>query len=440
MKINLLIKFLFFAVFINNLFADEYADKLDKIVNEYNNLGMFSGNVLVAKDGNIVYEKQFGYADWEKRTPVTTETLFRIGSLNKMFTNGMIMQLEKEGKLSVNDNLGKFIKLYGDERDDKITIKMLLEMKAGLGDYLNDPEYMQNIRNVKTVDDFLAIIKNEKLLFEPGTGQEYSNSGYVVLGGIVEKVTGKSYSDNLKERFIEPLSMTKTHYLLMGETVPNMSIGTRITFDGSKKNSNFPEQTSPAGGMYSTAQDLLKFDQYLRKTGLISPGIRAGGTQVWNSVFAQLKDGYTVIINSNFGQVADEIIMRFEDAVKGKDYPKPDITMEMKMYDILKNGGIEKLEGSLKQILEANGMLYNDRHLNFFGYELMNDNLLDDAIEVFKLNAKLFPGEPNVWDSLAEAYMNKGENKLAIDNYKKVLELDPENQNARKMLEKLGVK
>ncbi len=437
MKLNLLIKFLFFAVFINNLFADEYADKLDKIVNEYNNLGMFSGNMLVAKDGNIVYEKQFGYADWEKKTPVTTETLFRIGSLNKMFTNGMIMQLEKEGKLSVNDNLGKFIKLYGDERDDKITIKMLLEMKAGLGDYLNDPEYMQNIRNVKTVDDFLAIIKNEKLLFEPGTGQEYSNSGYVVLGGIVEKVTGKSYSDNLKERFIEPLSMTKTHYLLMGETVPNMSIGTRITFDGSKKNSNFPEQTSPAGGMYSTAQDLLKFDQYLRKTGLISPGIRAGGTQVWNSVFAQLKDGYTVIINSNFGQVADEIIMRFEDAVKGKDYPKPDITIEMKMYDILKNGGIEKLEGSLKQILEANGMLYNDRHLNFFGYELMNDNLLDDAIEVFKLNAKLFPGEPNVWDSLAEAYMNAGKKDLAIANYKKVLELAPNNPNAKKMLQQL---
>jgi len=354
-----------------------------------------------------------------------------------MFTNGMIMQLEKEGKLSVNDNLGKFIKLYGDERDDKITIKMLLEMKAGLGDYLNDPEYMQNIRNVKTVDDFLAIIKNEKLLFEPGTGQEYSNSGYVVLGGIVEKVTGKSYSDNLKERFIEPLSMTKTHYLLMGETVPNMSIGTRISFDGSKKNSNFPEQTSPAGGMYSTAQDLLKFDQYLRRTGLISPGIRAGGTQVWNSVFAQLKDGYTVIINSNFGQVADEIIMRFEDAVKGKDYPKPDITMEMKMYDILKNGGIEKLEDSLKQILEANGMMYNDRHLNFFGYELMNDNLLDDAIEVFKLNAKLFPGVPNVWDSLAEAYMNAGKKDLAIANYKKVLELAPNNPNAKKMLQQL---
>lgn len=440
MKINLLIKFLFFAVFINNLMADEYADKLDKIVNEYNNLGLFSGNVLVAKDGNIIYEKQFGCADWEKKTPVTPETLFRIGSLNKMFTHTMIKQLEKENKLSLDDPLSKYLDLYPKETGDKITIKMLIEMKAGLGDYLMNPAFNQNRGKFKTVNDFLEIIKDEPLLFEPGTAQEYSNSGYVVLGGIIEKVTGKSYVDNLKERLINPLDMNNTHYLLIGETVPNMASGTRITFSGSKINSPFLEQPSPAGGMFSNARDLLKLDQYLRQTGLIGAGIRAGGTPVWNSVFAQMKDGYTVIINSNFGQVADEIIMRFENAVNGKDYPKPDVTMEMKMYDILKNGGIVKLESSLKQILEANGMLYNDRHLNFFGYELMNDNLLDDAIEVFKLNAKLFPGEPNVWDSLAEAYMNKGENELAIANYKKVLELAPNNPNAKKMLEKLELK
>ena len=107
MKINYLIKILFLAVFVNISLADDHADKLDKIVNEYNNLGMFSGNVLVAKDGNIIYEKQFGYADWEKKTPVTTETLFRIGSLNKMFTHTMLKQLEKENKLSIDDPLSK---------------------------------------------------------------------------------------------------------------------------------------------------------------------------------------------------------------------------------------------------------------------------------------------------------------------------------------------
>lgn len=438
MKLISLFKVLILFVFVNNAFADVNADKLDKIVNEFYDIGMFSGNVLVAKDGNIVYEKQFGYADWQAKTPVTPETLFRIGSLNKMFTNAMIKQLEREGKLSVNDALSKFLDIYPQETGDKITIKMLIEMKAGLGDYLNNPIFNQNREKFKTVNDFLEIIKDEPLLFEPGTGQEYSNSGYVVLGAIIEKVTGKSYTENLNERLIKPLELTNTHYLLMGETLPNMANGTRITFSGDKVNSPFIEQPSPAGGMFSNAHDLLKFEQYVRQSGLLGQAIRAGGSPVWNSVIAQMKDGYTVIINSNMGQAADEIIIRFQDAVNGKEYPKPDITMEMKMYNILKTEGITKLESSLKQLLEDYGMRFNDRHLNFFGYELMNENKLDEAIEVLKLNAKLFPGMPNVWDSLGEAYMKMGNKELAIVSYKKVLELAPNDQNAKKMLEKLG--
>lgn len=440
MKLNYLLKILFFTIFTASTIADDFTDKLDKIINEYNALGLFSGNVLVAKDGNVISEKQYGFADWEKKIPVTPETLFRIGSLNKMFTHTLIKQLEQENKLKLDDPLSRYLDIYPGETGDKITIKMLIEMKAGLGDYLMNPEFNQNRARFRTVNDFLEIIKNEPLLFEPGTQQEYSNSGYVVLGGIIEKVTGKSYTENLKERLLLPLDLENTHYLILGETVPNMAAGTRITFSGEKVNSPFMEQPSPAGGMFSNARDLLKLDKYLRQTGYLSQAIRAGGTPVWNSVFAQMKDGYTVIINSNFGQVADEIIMRFEDAVNGREYPKPDITLEMKMYDILKNGGITKLESQLQTLLESYGMLYNDRHLNFFGYELMNDNKLDEAIEVFKLNTRLFPDEPNVWDSLGEAYMNKGENENAIENYKKVLELAPNNQNAKKMLEKLESK
>jgi tetratricopeptide (TPR) repeat protein len=438
MKLNLLTKILFFVFLIHITRADELADKMDKIVNEYNDIGMFSGNVLIAKDGGIIYQKQFGFSDWEKKTPVTNETLFRIGSLNKMFTHAIIKQLEGEGKLNLNDNLGKYLKLYNDERDNKITINMLLEMKAGLGDYLDDPAYIDNIEDMRTVDDFLAIIKDEPLLFEPDSSMEYSNSGYVVLGGIIEKVTGMSYPDNLKRRFLEPLGMTNTFYLLMGETKSNMASGTRINFSGGKSSSNFPEQPSPAGGMYSTAEDLLKFTNELIRSGLVPPGIRAGGTPVWNSILAQFKDGYTIIINSNFGQVADGIIDRLIAARNGKEYPKPDVTLQMKMYEILERGGTTELEASLKEVLGIYGMHYNDRHLNMFGYELMNNDKLNEAIEVFKLNVKLFPDAANTYDSLAEAYMNAGNNKLAAENYRKVLELQPENTNAKKMLEKLG--
>ena len=440
MKYILIIILTFLTLNSQNSYSDDYADKLEKIVKDYDALGLFSGNVLVAKDGNVISEKQYGFADWEIKTPVKSETLFRIGSLNKLFTHTMIKQLEQEGKLSLNDNLGKFIKLYGNDNDDKITVKMLIEMKAGLGDYGRDPAYNSEKLKFKTVNDFLEIIKNEPLLFEPGTGQEYSNSGYVVLGGIVEQVTGKSYKENLEERILKPLGMNNTHYLLYGETVPGMSSGTMIMFDGNKRSNREIEMVSPAGGMYSTARDLLKFDQYLRQTGLVSQGIRAGGTPFWNSIFAQFKDGYTIIINSNFGQAADGIINRFEDAINDKPYPPVDYPFSMKLYKVLNETGINGLEKDLKQMIDAEGMEYRPFHLNMFGYELMNADELDKAIEVFTLNTELFPDNANAWDSLGEAYMNKGNKDLAIKNYKKCLELEPNNQNAKKMLEKLGVR
>ncbi len=248
MKIKNSLKILIIILSIHNIYSDDFSDKLDKILNEYNDIGMFSGNVLAAKDGIVIYEKQFGYADWENKTPVTPQTLFRIGSLNKVFTHTMIKQLEKEGRLSLSDPLSKYLDLYPKETGDKITIKMLIEMKAGLGDYLMNPAFNQNRDKFRTVNDFLEIIKDEPLLFEPGAGQEYSNSGYVVLGAIIEKVTGISYTENLKERLTEPLGLTNTHYLLLGETVPDMAKGTRIKFSGGKVNSPFMEQPSPAGG------------------------------------------------------------------------------------------------------------------------------------------------------------------------------------------------
>lgn len=315
---------------------------------------------------------------------------------------------------------------------------MLIEMKAGLGDYLDNPAFNNNRSKFRTVNDFLELIKNESLLFEPGTSQQYSNSGYAVLGGVIEKVTGKSYKDNLKERFLEPLGMYNTHYKLIGESIDNTATGTLITFSGDKVSSKFEEQPSPAGGMFSTPRDLMKFDAELRKTSIMGLGIRAGGTQVWNSILAQLKDGYTLIITSNFGKASEDVLAKFQKIFKGEPYPAPGVTMEMEMYKILTESGATGLEKDLKQLLEKNDLEYNDMHLNFFGYRLMQSGMIDRAIEVFKLNTELFPEITNVWDSLGEAYMNKGNNELAIVNYKKVLDMDPGNKNAKEMLEKLS--
>ena len=299
------IKILFCAlitlILSSNILADDYADKLDKLMAEFDNAGMFSGNVILAKDGNIVFEKSYGYADWDSKTPVTSSTLFNICSLNKMFTHSMILQLQKEGTLSVNDPLNKYLKIFPDDIGGKITIQMLIEMKAGLNDYLRDPAFIQNIDKFKTVNDFLEIIKDEPLLFEPGTEQEYSNSGYVVLGGIIEKVTGKSYTENLMERFFAPLGIKDAYYKQIGDNAPNCASGTLLTYKSEKKSDSFQGMPSPAGGLYMNANDLLKFENFLKTADLIPQGIRAGGSPGWNSIFAQYKNGYTLIITSHLG-------------------------------------------------------------------------------------------------------------------------------------------
>ncbi|MBZ0204565.1 MAG: serine hydrolase [Ignavibacteria bacterium] len=420
--------------------SNEYAGKLDELMNKYDKVGLFSGVVLLAKDGVSLFEKSYGYADWENKIPVTTSTLFNIASINKMFTQSMINQLEKEGKLNKSDNLGKYIKLYNDERDDKITIAMLIEMKAGLNDYTRNPEFNENLERFKTVNDFLEIIKDEPLLFEPGTGQEYSNSGYVVLGAIIEKVTGKPYPENLKERFFIPLGMKDSYYRQIGDVIKGTAAGTFINYDGTKRSQPFHYMPSPAGGIFMSIGDLLKFDNELRSTKIMGLGIRAGGTEAWNSIVAQYDDGYSLLILSNFAHAAEEVEMRFSKILKGESYPEPRISLDMTFYAILTKKGADELGSQLKSLVEENDMEYRPFHLNMFGYSLMGNGKIDLALEVFLLNTRLFPDFPNVWDSLAEAYMNKGDNEKAISLYKKVLDMQPDNPNAKKMLEKLQKK
>src|SRR5260221_7266618 len=116
--------------------CDDLADKLENIVSGYDKVGLFSGVVLLAKDGNEIFSKTYGYSNWESKTPTTKETLYNICSLNKVFTHAIILQLQNEGKLSLNDALSKYLSIFPEATGSKITIGMLVEMKAGLGDYL----------------------------------------------------------------------------------------------------------------------------------------------------------------------------------------------------------------------------------------------------------------------------------------------------------------
>jgi CubicO group peptidase (beta-lactamase class C family) len=171
---------------------------------------LFSGSVAVARDGRIVYQRAVGIANRESGAPMTIDTRMQIASTTKLFTQIAIRQLEQGGKLSLSDTVGKFLPNYPNAAvRSKVTIEQLLRHRSGVGSFWNE-RYMARRADVRSVNDYLELFQNDSLLFEPGTNEAYSNGGYVLLGAIIERVSGKSYHDYLREKVFGPAGMTTT--------------------------------------------------------------------------------------------------------------------------------------------------------------------------------------------------------------------------------------
>jgi len=238
----------------------------------------FSGVVLIARDGKPFYMKAYGLADKSKNLPNNPETKFNLGSMNKMFTAVAIAQLVEQGKLSFDDKVGKLLPDYPNKAvASKVTIHHLLTHTSGLGSYWN-ARFDARRATIKTVADYLALFADEPLLFEPGARFEYSNSGYIVLGAIIEKVSGQSYYDYVREHIYKPAGMKNTDAYQIADATPNLAMGyTNLGPDDNPTNGPRRENTAtrpnrggPAGGGYSTVEDLLRFATALRDHQLLS--------------------------------------------------------------------------------------------------------------------------------------------------------------------------
>ena len=268
----------------------------------------FSGVVLVARNGEPVFQQAYGYADREKKIPNQVDTKFNLGSINKVFTHMAIDQLVAAGKLSLNDKLGKFLPEYPNaDAREKVTVGQLVDMTSGIGDFFGE-RYMQTPKEkLRTLQDYLPLFADKPLLFEPGSQERYSNGGYIVLGLIIEKVSGESYYDYVKQHIFAPAGMSDTDWYLTGQQVPNQAEGyskRNGTPDWANNADSRPARGSSAGGGYSTAPDLLKFTHAVadgklqgNKEGMGvaggAPGINA--MLIWNP-----RLGYTIIVLSNF--------------------------------------------------------------------------------------------------------------------------------------------
>lgn len=244
--------------------------EFDKMLSEKFRPGETGCAALVAKDGEIIYKKAFGMADLELSVPMQPDMVFRVGSITKQFTAVAILQLMEQGKLSLQDDITKFIPDYP-THGYTITVEHLLTHTSGIKSYTSISEIMKFVRDDKTPEEVINMFKNQPMDFAPGTKFRYNNSGFFLLGYIIEKVSGKTYKDYIEENFFRPLGMTGSCYGNDVKIIPNRASGYQAGADG-VQNADVLSMLLPysAGAIQSTVEDLFKWNQAVHSYKLVS--------------------------------------------------------------------------------------------------------------------------------------------------------------------------
>lgn len=468
-------------LFCNLSFSQSITEQLDKLINTYTEYGKFNGSVLVANQGKVIFTKGFGMANMEWDIPNKPNTKHRLGSITKQFTAMLILQLAAENKLDLQAPITTYLPDYPKETGDKITTHHLLTHTSGIPNYTSFPDFFQNeSRNPYTPDEFVKKFDAKSLDFEPGEKFSYSNSGYFLLGVIIEKVTGKSYEQMLNDHIFSPLNMTDSGYDNHDDILKNRATGYEKN-GNAFVNSKYLDMSIPyaAGSLYSTVEDLYKWDQALYTNSILpkeymdmyfKPYISAfgnnsyaygwcvgkspigkstdsiytishgGGINGFNTIISRAPSdkSLVVLLNNTGGAPLNQMTKAIRGIIYGKAYDFPKKSLAYDLLELIKNNGLKA--GMEFYDLNNNSETYelNEGEMNQIGYQLMGTGKIEEAAQVFKLNIDAFPKSSNVYDSYGEALMNLGKNDLAIENYRKSVELNPSNQNGIDKLKKLG--
>ncbi len=437
----------------------------------------FNGSVLVAENGKITYKGAYGQANMEWNIPNTPDTRFRLGSITKQFTATVILQLVEQGKIKLDAKLSDYLPDYRKDTGEKVTIHHLLTHTSGIPSYTSQPGFFQNVsRNPYKVDEFVKKYASGDLEFEPGSKFLYNNSGYFLLGAIIERVTGKPYEQVLKQNIFDPLGMKNTGYDHHDTLIPKRASGYTKTPDG-YANAAYLDMSIPyaAGSLYSTVEDLYLWDQALYTDKVLSAQSKAlmykpflenyaYGWAITNASFKQ-NDQPVQMISHDGGingfsttimrfpkeknlivlldNTSSEYVNRLGESIGRIIYNQPYETPKMSIIPVLNKTitekGIEAGVAQYRDLKAKQSAIYDfaEPELNRLGYQLLRTGKAKEAIEIFKLNVEAYPKSFNTYDSLAEAYMSINERELAIQNYKKSLELDPNNRSAVETLRRL---
>lgn len=396
-----IIIFIFAAVFlVNSSFAQLIEKQIDDLIaNEYKQ-DEPGGTILIAKDDKVIYRKGFGMANMEHNIAMKPEMVFEIGSISKQFTAVAILMLVESGQLTLQDEITKFIPDYP-TNGKKITVHHLLTHTSGIKSYTEMEKWAKVWRNDLTPLEMIDIFKNEPMDFAPGEKFYYSNSGYFLLGYLIEKASGMPYEKFVEEKIFKPLQMNNSYYGEQARIIPNRASGYQKQVEFF--NAEYLSLTQPyaAGSIMSTVDDLLKWNQAIVSNKLIKQESR---NLAWTS--AKLNDGgetgygygwaiddvnglksiehsggifgystngiwipeakvYVIMLTNRDDQGPTNVSTKVAAIAAGKPYPNISNAIAYEEKELKKLIGIYQFEdGAKRSITYENGFLYSQRDAN----------------------------------------------------------------------------
>ncbi len=366
----------------------DLSTEIDNYITTYEEMGIFSGTVLVAENGKIIINKGYGYADLELDVKNQKETKYRIGSLTKQFTAAAVMQLAEQNKLKTEDKLSKYIPDY--PRGDEIKIKNLLNHTSGIFDYTKTQKFRDMMGKRIQLKKVIDLFKDKDLIFQPGQKYQYCNSNYVLLGYIIEQVSGLNYEEYLNKNIFNPLEMNNSGYAYHHKIIKKRASGYVMSPAGKKSNMYHDDATFAhgAGALYSTTKDLYKWDRALYTdqiltdkslkqmftSGLGNYGFgfkidelfknkriyHHGGTMGYTaSINRYVNDDVTIIVLSNInGTPIDQLTKDIAAILFKKEYYVPDLNYELKQEAFKKYAGTYKLDSGREVTIMSNADKY----------------------------------------------------------------------------------
>ncbi|MBU5590172.1 serine hydrolase [Clostridium sp. MSJ-4] len=465
---------------------------LDRIINEYIKAEFVPGLAVgVVYNNEVIYTKGFGVKNIDTKEPVDENSLFHMASVSKTFVATGIMQLVEQGKINLDKCLIEYLPYFKlkDERYKNITIRQILNHTSGMPDE-EDYEWDKPKYDDKALERYVRSVDGRELMWEPGEKFAYSNIAYEILGHVIEKVSGMSFEEYMKENILDVVKMKESNFLKplvskdlltsphildvkngYGATVsevfpynrahgPSSTLCSNVVemcnyaianinegrFQGDKilKNTSYSElwreYASTEWGGYTSKIGLSWFlGQYKGNKVMSHSGMDTGFR---SNLIILPERGIAVVVMINAYYIGTKILCTsILDILLGEEvhYIKTSLAQHiirtmfnnnseiaLKEYDKIKQNSIERY------------LVYEDE-FNAIAYQLLERKRVKEAIDVLKISIEIFKESANLYDSLGEMYLCEGNKKLALESYKKSVELDPNNENGKKMIEELSV-